>query len=309
MLALLGTSIQFLSATTSTTTSDLDTNAEGIVGGVTALADSISKNGPVIVICAVFIMLFILIFLLFLKINNTMFKNMIDQINSKNQENSTVTQKLLNHVLEDDEDEEETKNDKEKDKENKDQEHHHSKDLVGLYIDYTTAFKRESKNVINTLRCDRVAVYVFHNGNQALYGLPFIKMSCVYEDTIKGNMTVRGKTHMNLPLHLFNDFIENLYRDGEFAGNIDDIEIHDNSIREFLAFSDAKAVFMRAIKKSDGSLAGFTACEFAEHMNFADEETYKSISNAIKEMNIAIRYIITDENFAKKYEQQHHTDN
>ena len=238
-----------------------------------------------------------------------MFKNMIDQINSKNQENSNVTQKLLNHVLEDDEDEEETKNDKEKDKENEDQEHHHSKDLVGLYIDYTTAFKRESKNVINTLRCDRVAVYVFHNGNQALYGLPFIKMSCVYEDTIKGNMTVRGKTHMNLPLHLFNDFIENLYRDGEFAGNIDDIEIHDNSIREFLAFSDAKAVFMRAIKKSDGSLAGFTACEFAEHMNFADEETYKSISNAIKEMNIAIRYIITDENFAKKYEQQHHTDN
>ena len=105
MLALLGTSIQFLSATTSTTTSDLDTNAEGIVGGVTALADSISKNGPVIVICAVFIMLFILIFLLFLKINNTMFKNMIDQINSKNQENSNVTQKLLNHVLEDDEDE------------------------------------------------------------------------------------------------------------------------------------------------------------------------------------------------------------
>lgn len=309
MLALLGTSIQFLSATTSTTTSDLDTNAEGIVGGVTALADSISKNGPVIVICAVFIMLFILIFLLFLKINNTMFKNMIDQINSKNQENSNVTQKLLNHVLEDDEDEEETKNDKEKDKENEDQEHHHSKDLVGLYIDYTTAFKRESKNVINTLRCDRVAVYVFHNGNQALYGLPFIKMSCVYEDTIKGNMTVRGKTHMNLPLHLFNDFIENLYRDGEFAGNIDDIEIHDNSIREFLAFSDAKAVFMRAIKKSDGSLAGFTACEFAEHMNFADEETYKSISNAIKEMNIAIRYIITDENFAKKYEQQHHIDN
>ena len=81
----------------------------------------------------------------------------------------------------------------------------------------------------------------------------------------------------------------------------------DNSIREFLALSDAKAVFMRAIKKSDGSLAGFTACEFAEHMDFADENTYKNISSTVKDMNTAIRYIITDENFAKKYEQQSHT--
>lgn len=306
---MLGTSIQFLSATESVTTSDLNTDVDGVVGGITTLADSISKNGPVIVICAVFIILFILIFLLFIKINNSMFKNMIDQINSKNQENSTVTQKLLNHVLDDDDDDnKETHESKDKDDKVKNTEQsNHSKDLVGLYIDYTTAFKRESKNVINALRCDRVAVYVFHNGNQSLYGLPFIKMSCVYEDTIKGNMTIRGKTHMNLPLHLFNDFIENLYRDGEFAGNIDDIEIHDNSIREFLALSDAKAVFMRAIKKSDGSLAGFTACEFAEHMDFADENTYKNISSTVKDMNTAIRYIITDENFAKKYEQQSHT--
>lgn len=306
---MLGTSIQFLSATESVTTSDLNTDVDGVVGGITTLADSISKNGPVIVICAVFIVLFILIFLLFIKINNSMFKNMIDQINSKNQENSTVTQKLLNHVLDDDDDDnEETHESKDKEDRTKNTEQqHHSRDLVGLYIDYTTAFKRESKNVINTLRCDRVAVYVFHNGNQSLYGLPFIKMSCVYEDTIKGSMTIRGKTHMNLPLHLFNDFIENLYRDGEFAGNIDDIEIYDNSIREFLALSDAKAVFMRAIKKSDGSLAGFTACEFAEHMDFADENTYKNISSTVKDMNTAIRYIITDENFAKKYEQQSHT--
>ena len=295
---------------TTVNTGDMNmSDASTVVDGISTLSDAISKNGPVIVICAVFIMLFILVFLLFLKINNDMFKNMINQMNTKSNENSEITKKILNHFLGEEEDPENGEKE-EKDTQYKDSNdesskpiHSHNKDLVGLYIDYTTAFKRESKNVINNLRCDRVAVYVFHNGNQTLYGLPFIKMSCVYEDTMKGNMTMRGKTHMNLPLHLFNDFVRSLYKDGEFCGNLDDIEIHDNSIREFLSFSDSKSVFMRAIKKNDGALAGFTVCEFNQDMNFADETTYKNMSQAVKDMNTAIRYIITDKNFVKKYEQ------
>ena len=287
-------SLQVISTNVS---NDMDIgDASTVVNGVSTIADSISKNGPVIVICAVFIVLFILMFILFIKINNDMIKNIIKQLNQKNTENSDVTQKLLNHFLEEDE------------KEEQETEEHetitkHHKDLVGMYIDYTTAFKREFKTIINSTRCDRVAVYVFHNGNQTLYGLPFIKMSCVQEDTMKGSMTMRGKAHMNLPLHLFNDFIRALYKDGTFAGNIDDVEIHDNSIREFLSFSDAKSVFMRAIKKEDGSLAGFTVIEFNQTMNFTDEEFYTYINQAVKDLNTSIRYIITDDEFAKKYEK------
>lgn len=283
-----------LSANVSGVETETSTN---VVDGVVKLADSISKNGALIVIGAAFIVFSIAILLLFIKINSTMFKNIVNQINQKNDENSEITKKLLDHFL----DEEEKEKEKEKDEE--EPKKHHAKDLVGLYIDYTTAFKGESKSVINAIRCDRVAVYVFHNGNQTLYGLPFIKMSCVYEDTMKGNMTMRSKAHMNLPLHLFNDFIQALYRDGIFAGNIDDVEIHDGSIREFLSFSDAKSVFMRAIKKEDGSLAGFTVCEFNETINYADKEKFMVINNKVKEMNDAIKYIVTDDEFSKKYEQ------
>ena len=287
-----------LSANVSGVETETSTN---VVDGVVKLADSISKNGALIVIGAAFIVFSIAILLLFIKINSTMFKNIVNQINQKNDENSEITKKLLDHFL----DEEEKEKEKEKDEEDNEEEpkKHHAKDLVGLYIDYTTAFKGESKSVINTIRCDRVAVYVFHNGNQTLYGLPFIKMSCVYEDTMKGNMTMRSKAHMNLPLHLFNDFIQALYRDGIFAGNIDDVEIHDGSIREFLSFSDAKSVFMRAIKKEDGSLAGFTVCEFIEPVDYTDKEKFMAINNKVKEMNDAIKYIVTDDEFSKKYEQ------
>lgn len=291
--------IQLLSAT-QPVINDLDVSDVGtVVDGVSTIADSISKNGPLIVIGAVFIVLFICLFLLFLKINNDMIKNLISQMNQKNEENSDITQKLLDHFL-DENGEIINSFDRNDGKEN--HETNHNKDLVGLFIDYTTAFRQETKKVINSVRCDRVAVYLFHNGNHTLYGLPFIKMSCVYEDTMKGIMTIRSKTHTNLPLHLFNEFVQALYKYGEFSGNLADVEIHDNSIREFLAYSDAKAIFMRAIKKEDGSLAGFTVCEFNEEINLGDEKIYSSINNSIKDMNTAIRYIVTDEEFSKKYE-------
>lgn len=287
-----------LTATTTTTNSDLSVDPSTAVDGVIKISEAISKYGPVVVICGVFIVLFILIFLLFMKINNVMVKQMISQVNEQNAENNKIMNKLLDQLLTD-----------EPHSDNEEKEKQHTKDLVGMFIDYNTAFKKESKNVINNLRCDRVGVYVFHNGNKALYGLPFIKMTCVHENTIKGAKTIRGNAHINLPLHLFNDLIEALYHDGEYAGNLDDVEIHDGSIREFLSFSDSKSLFIRAIKNEDGSLAGFTSIEFNKEMNYADPEVYNKIKYAVKDMNTAIRYIVTNEKFFKKYNQENENNN
>lgn len=291
----------FLSATTSTNVADTDMSLDPstAVDGVTKISEAIAEYGPVVVICGVFIILFILIFLLFMKINNTMVKQMIKQVNDQSAENAKVMNKLLTHLLDETDDEHDNSNNNKDDKNKQ-----HNRDLVGMFIDYNTAFIRESKNVINNLRCDRVAVYVFHNGNKALYGLPFIKMTCVHENTIKGSRTVRGNTHTGLPLHLYNDMIEALYHDGEYAGNLDDIEIHDNSIREFLSFSDSKSLFIRAIKNENGSLAGFTVVEFNKEMNYADHELYEKIRYTVKDMNTAIRYIVTNDKFFKKFEEE-----
>ena len=59
----------------------------------------------------------------------------------------------------------------------------------------------------------------------------------------------------------------------------------------------------RAIKKEDGSLAGFTVCEFNEPVDYSNENTFMAINNKLKEMNDAIKYIVTDDEFSKKYEQ------
>lgn len=278
-------------------------NITNAVDSVSKLSETISDKGILVVIGAIFILFTILILFAFVKINSMMITNIVKQVNQKNDENKDITQKLLDHFL--DEEQKDDDEDKEAEKQEEPAEKpHHAKDLVGLYIDYRTVFKAESKNVINELRCDRVAVYVFHNGNQTLYGLPFIKMSCIFEDTLKGNMTMRYKAHVNLPLHLFNDFVQSLYQDGIFAGNIDDVEIHDNSIREFVSFSNAKSIFMRAIKRENGSLAGFTVCEFNHSVDYSDKEKFTKINHRLKEMNNAIKYIVTDDKFSKKYENQ-----
>lgn len=277
-----------------------DLNVGDAVDGVVQISDAISRNGPVIVICSVFIVLFILIFLLFLKLNNTMLNNIIDQMNKKSDENAALNQKMYDYFMRDSADNED--DEKEYSKNEKSQKAH-SKDLVGLSIDYNATFKKESRAFFNTIPiCDRIGIYVFHNGNKALYGLPFIKMSCVYDSTIMGTSSMRGRTHINLPLHLFNDLMESLYHDGEFAGGLESDKIHDGSVREFLSFSENKCMYMGAIKKEDGALAGFTVCEFNEDVDFSDKEFYNKVKYAVKDMNSAIKYIITNEQFSKKLE-------
>ena len=120
-------------------------------------------------------------------------------------------------------------------------------------------------------------------------------MSCIFEGTLKGINTPRSKMHLNMPLHLFNDMVDNLYDNTDFAGNLNEIEIHDNSIKEFLAHSDSQSLFIRAIKNGEDKVAGFTVCEFEKHIDYSDPEVYNNIKFALQDMNAAIRHFITDE--------------
>ena len=153
-MTLLGSTVTLLSASTSNIDNmNLSLDPSDTVNNITNISKAIAEYGPVVVICGVFIVLFILIFLLFMKINNTMVKQMIKQLNDQSTENTKVMNKLLTHLLDEDN---ETNNEPHNTKPNKTE----NRDLVGMFIDYNTAFIRESKNVINNLRCDRVAVYV-----------------------------------------------------------------------------------------------------------------------------------------------------
>lgn len=262
--------------------------------GVVNISDAISKYGIAIVIMAVFFIIFMILIVIMLYSNTRMINQIISSKAASDQQDQTLISKLVDNALDakgvSSKDEivdtlsnelkeslspitkklESLSQAKDNLPENKDDYH---KDLVGAYIDINMAFKDISRETLNALNCDRIAIYVFHNGNKSMHGLPFFKMSCIHEWTLHGSTTLRGKSHTDMPLHLFNDFIENLYRYGIYR--TDDVNKglqNDPSIKEFVSFSDTKSLYLVAIKDNEGSLAGFVSAEFGEVNNFETDE-------------------------------------
>lgn len=257
-------------------------------GAVVSISKAISEYGPLIVIMAVFVVVFILMATLILRNNAKMMnqlmtdKDAAETINQQmiekfvtaalenhgiNNGNNSAVEDLLKDIKSSLEDQKKAENTQE----NSNSDDYH-KDIVGAYIDVNMAFKDASRKTLSILDCQRVGIYVFHNGNNSMHGLPFFKMSCIHEWTNRGCNTLRGKSHTDMPLHLFNDFVEDLYNHGVYRSQDVSKSIEkDHSLEEFIEFSHTKALYLLAIKDADGILVGFVIAEFENLDNFEDD--------------------------------------
>lgn len=291
--------------------------------GVTNMAKAISDFGPVIVVLAIFFILFLGLAVLVLRNNAKMMTRLMKHQETSDQTDQQIINKFVEKALDDRDanSEDEIKKATEEFKKSVEslqqtilalqqqsmitkqtqqvtaQDDYH-KDIVGAFIDVNMAFKDASRTALSTLGCDRVAIYVFHNGNSSVHGLPFFKMSCIHEWTSKGGSsgTLRGKYHCDLPLHQFNDFIEDLWNDGIYkADDIDIAEEKDKSISEFTAFSNTQAIYMIGIRDSEDKLAGFITAEFAEKDTFNDDTARDEfINNALQDMISKVAPIVAN---------------
>ena len=308
-------SAKLLSDTVETATQSPDTitTVGEMSDGVVNIAKAINDFGPVIVVMAIFFILFLGLAVLVLRNNAKMMSQLMKRQETSDRTDQQIITKFVEKALDDHDskNEEELKSVTGELKESIDslqktiasmqhqtivaqqaqqiapQDDYH-KDLVGAFIDVNMAFKDASRTALSALNCDRIAIYVFHNGNSSIHGLPFFKMSCIHEWTSKGggSGTLRGKYHADLPLHQFNDFIEDLWKDGIYkADNIKTVGEKDKSILEFTAFSNTQALYMIGIRDSDEKLAGFITAEFTEADTFnSDEERDKFINDTLHEM-------------------------
>ena len=268
-------------------------NIEDASSGVVNISEAIYKYGPAVVIAAVFFVIFMILIVIMLYNNTRMINQMMNSKVDSDKQDQALLSKLIENIMATGNKKDNTETlvnavselkdtliDKidhledgvHKDEEPKGDDYH--KDIVGAYIDINMAFKDISRQTLNDLQCDRIAIYVFHNGNQSMYGLPFFKMSCIHEWTKHGsNTSLRGKSHSDMPLHLFNDFLEDLYKNGYYkAENIDNAMVEDNSIREFTALTDSKALYLIAVNDMYGSLIGFVDAEFHNVETFESDE-------------------------------------
>ena len=266
-----------------------------VANGVVNVSEAISKYGIAIVVMAVFFVIFMILIVIMLYSNTKMINQIIASKSASDQQDQNIISKFIDNALDakgvsskeeivstlSNELKEsltpitqklEALSKLHEDDYTKDRDDYH-KDLVGAYIDINMIFKDISRTTLTSLGCDRIGIYVFHNGNQSIYGLPFFKMSCIHEWTIHGTNTLRGKSHIDLPLHMFNDFIENLYQAGYYC--TEDISAgmcQDPSITEFVSYSGAKSLYLRAICDNKDGLAGFVSAEFNHIESFEHDE-------------------------------------
>ena len=168
-------------------------------------------------------------------------------------------------------------------------------------------FEEIAKSVMGDLRCNRIAVYVFHNGNKTPYGYSFVKMSCIYEHNMKANVVLRGKNHQGLPLHAFSTIIDCLIKNGEYIiGNVYNHGIisADEQLLTFIDGSKVKSLFALGIRDNNGDIAGFVIAEFNDEQDFSVLEWYNKARSSLKNMCNAVRPIIVENDFHKAYENK-----
>lgn len=310
-------SLQLLSTTTSSDSVDISTMSE-MTDGVTSIAQAIYEYGYVIVLMSIFFIIFLALFLFMMRSN----AKMVNQVISRQASSDDLDQQIITKFVENALDAQANKDKHEvedliKDfqqtlkpiedairgiNDAKEQEESYHKDLVGSHIDVNIAFKDASRKTLNALNCNRIAIYVFHNGNKSMHGLPFFKMSCIHEWHVKGVNTLRGKSHTDMPLHMFSDFIEDLWTSGVYKSeNVEKSSNTDESISEFVAFSNAKALYIVGIKDDNDVLTGFIVAEFDDIDTFeSDEIRNNEVYSTIQDMNNRISAIVTHKYIYKK---------
>lgn len=291
------------------------------VNSVGTLSSMISEYGSFVVLLAVFLLIFIFLTIVVLRSNSKMSEQIMNRNNQNGNLESDVIRQFvtaaLGELTKDGGDIATTvskqikpiKNAVDKlvsEKSSDDNDYH--KDLVGAYIDVNMALKNASRTALNDLKCDRIGIYIFHNGSQSAFGLPFFKMSCIHEWTSIGSKTIRGKSHTDMPLHAF-DFIETLYKYGCFK--IDDVNNTDikderliKDIKEFISFSLTQSLYMQAVKNEEtGAITGFVVAEFDktdsfEHNEIRNDEVQTILAEMIRKISpiIGNKYVFKGSN-------------
>lgn len=270
---------------------------------VSTLAKLLNEYGTEVVIIAVFIFLFGIFAFAFLRILNKLVETIIKQ-------NQTLVDKISGTSDKKEEKKESKSKDKEETPKKEDTQTSEPKlGLVANNVYINKIFSEVAKKVSADLHADRVAIYVFHNGNKTPFGYSFVKMTCIYEETLKGTSTARATAHQGVPLHVFTNIIDCLLRNGEYiVGNVYNHGIisADEQILNFISGSRTKALFAIAVKDTAGEVAGFIIAEFDNEQDFSNTARYNEARTSLKRMSDTIQPIIANDEFRAHYEKEAH---
>lgn len=253
-------------------------------------AQMIADYGPTVVILAVFLSLFVCIVLALLK--KSLKSNEEEKEQSYRDDMAKVVDEIVSHILPVIQSMP-AKTDNTNNGTNQLPAPKSTKSLVEETIKTAIIFKNVSKTALTSLDCQRIAIYVFHNGTKAISGYPFIKFTCIYEYTNhNAEATIRGNNHKDVIIYEYSDMVNPLITDNEYVcSNIDNLDSQDQIVK-FIAGSDVNSIYMRAIKSEDDDIIGFTVAEFSSYEDFLKVQNDGSLRRNMEAYNAVIKPII-----------------
>lgn len=234
------------------------------VDQVVKLAETIDKVGIAAVVVTVFLLLFLGIILYLMRTFAATNQYMMNQ-----------QQQMLNNLMQKKEEEEKEK-----------QPTYNEKEIVAIFCQLNKSLKAECKKFLEETECDRIGIYVFHNGITSSHGLPFFKVSCVCESIKRGSgISSHIADSTNIPLSVFDDVIQILYTDGVVIVQ-NDKEDGFKSSSFYLEKDKADTGIFTAIYDSMDNVMGFTLGEYRrgieqEEIN-SDHELYKELCGRLR---------------------------
>lgn len=229
---------------------------DNAVDAMSQTATLINTQGPVTVVLALFIIIFLIVSYYIVSQNKSY----------QNASNENM-QKLIDVIIE----QNNRINDSNK-KEKAKEKLYDERNLMNIFFRMSNRFKEDCKETLDAMNADRVSIYAFHNGSQSTHGLPFVKFSCVCEHIAKGSGSrSKMKAHNNIPLNLLDDVMNALWKNGHYEVNADALEEENNLINKLLMQDSNKTCIFYAIYDVENTIIGFILGEFSEK-SFTQEE-------------------------------------
>lgn len=233
-------------------------NVQLPVDEVNTIADGISKYGFNAMILAVLIIVLLIIMTAFIFVFMKQSKNLMKQ-------NEELTSNLIKYKQD---------NGKIEIK----------KETVESYTTYTEMLKEMCSKTHNLIKADRVAIYVFHNGQVSLSGFPFMKTSCISEWVTYSEYS-RIHIHRDIMINLFTGMISELVDKGEYIIlDTDVLKSSDPIMYRLIEMDRIESTFVNAITDSDNKLIGYVCAEFISRK--VDVNLKDTINDELNELSL-----------------------
>jgi hypothetical protein len=135
--------------------------------------------------------------------------------------------------------------------------------LSNTFVNLRNAIKESCRSTMIAIDANRLAIYLFHNGNVSTHGVNFFKMTCICE-RIKHGSGIKEQylSHTNLTINLFDDMIDELITNGRYT-IINSDDILDSSKKIFISSKNITYSHAVSIFDNKNNILGFILVEMS----------------------------------------------